>query len=202
MSWTLKQTAAPAIEPIVLADAKTHLRVDTTADDALITALIVAAREVAEAYQRRALITQQFSLYIDQFPGVDSIWIPRPPLQAVASVKYTDNNGVTYVWDPSNYNVDTATQPGRVRLGWGKTWPVTTLQTVNAVEIDFTAGYGAAAANVPQSTIQAMLLLIGQWYENRSNVYMARTKIDALPLAVGPLLSMQRVFPFEPGDDD
>lgn len=64
----LRQIAAPATEPITLEEAKLHLRVDTTDDDALITGLISAARVAAENICRRAFVTQQWELVIDSFP--------------------------------------------------------------------------------------------------------------------------------------
>jgi hypothetical protein len=61
--------AAPAEEPITLAEAKLHVRQDGTADDDLITALIVAARRSCETRLRQALVTQTWDLYLDAFPG-------------------------------------------------------------------------------------------------------------------------------------
>lgn len=65
----LTLTAPPAVEPLALADAKTHLRVDITDDDTLITALITAARRYCESALKQALITQSWTLYLDSFPS-------------------------------------------------------------------------------------------------------------------------------------
>ena len=50
----LKQTVAPAVEPISLTEGKLHLRIDTTAEDGLISSLIKTARQYCENYQQRA----------------------------------------------------------------------------------------------------------------------------------------------------
>jgi uncharacterized phiE125 gp8 family phage protein len=62
---------APNAEPVSLAEAKLHLRVENsvTEDDTLIAALIVAARQRAEVITRRAFVTQTWKTVIDQFPA-------------------------------------------------------------------------------------------------------------------------------------
>ena len=45
---TVKIAEAPASEPLLLEEIKVFLKVDTTADDALITSLISSARVYAE----------------------------------------------------------------------------------------------------------------------------------------------------------
>jgi len=67
MSLTI--VTPPAEEPVTLTEAKNHLRVDLSDDDSLISALIVAAREHAEAITRRAFITQTLKLSLDAFPA-------------------------------------------------------------------------------------------------------------------------------------
>lgn len=191
--WAIKQTAAPAEEPITLAEAKLHLRVDSNDDDTLITNLIVAAREWCEGFQNRAYITQSYVLTMDRFPRRDFIRIPRPPLQSIASVKYTSSEGIVMTIDPGDYQVDTNSEPGRIVLAVGKSWPATTLQAANAVAIDFTAGYGTAS-DVPQAVKQAMLLLIGGWYEQREYLLIGRPTQE-VPFAVTALLSQARVVP-------
>lgn len=67
----LKLITAPSAEPISIAEAKIHLRVDDdmTAEDALIDAMIIATRMHAETICRRAFVTQVWTLYLDQFPS-------------------------------------------------------------------------------------------------------------------------------------
>jgi len=48
--------------------AKAHLRLDTDADDAHVSALIGAARERVELFLRRALITESFDLILSVLP--------------------------------------------------------------------------------------------------------------------------------------
>src|SRR4051794_4197557 len=65
----LVQITPPSVEPVTLAEAKLHCKVDFTDDDALITSLIAAARMVCETRLRQALVTQTWVLYLDSFPS-------------------------------------------------------------------------------------------------------------------------------------
>jgi uncharacterized phiE125 gp8 family phage protein len=183
---------APTAEPVLIADANAHLRVDIDDDNDLITALIVAARERAEDILRRALITQTWDLYLDAFPEGDSLELPFPPLQSVTHVKYTDKDGDESTFDSANYIVDTSSEPGKIVLAYGKTWPSTTLQPVNGVNVRFVCGFGDAGTDVPQTMKQAMLLMIGEWYENRENATQPRQA--EIPLSAKMLLWPDRVF--------
>jgi uncharacterized phiE125 gp8 family phage protein len=185
---------APAIEPVDLASAKTHLRVDGTDEDVLITALITASREYCEGFQNRAYITQTWDLWLESFPSEDYIRIPLPPLQSVASVKYYGTDNAEYTMAAADYFVDNKSEPGRLVLAYGKSWPSLTLRPANGVVVRFVAGYGDAAANVPQKVKQAMLLLIGHWYANREAV-LAGSISKEIEFAVKSLLWMCRVMP-------
>ena len=179
----LTLVTAPAAEPVSLAEAKAHLRIDSADDDSLITALISAARQAAESHTRRALITQTWRLTLDRFPAAPQPWwggvregadmpaagsvieLPRPPLVSVTSVTTYDDADNATVASAASYFVDTDGVLGRVALRSGKTWPVT-LRVAGGVEVLFVAGYGAASA-VPQAIRQGMLMQIGHLYENR-----------------------------------
>jgi uncharacterized phiE125 gp8 family phage protein len=60
------------------------------------------------------------------------------------------------------------------------------------VTVRFVAGYGANPGDVPEPLRQAMLLLIGHYYENREAV--AAGTLTELPFAVASLVFPFRVF--------
>lgn len=182
-------TSAPAAEPVSLAEAKLHCKVDGSDDDTLLTALIVAARRLAEQQTGRALVTQTWKQTFDAFP-LAALALERPPLQSVTSVKYYDPAGVQQTLDAGAYTVHTSSQLGLVAPAAGTCWPSTQVR-LEAVEIVFVAGYGAAAA-VPQEVKQWMLLHVGTWYEYRE---AAGEKRDPLPF-VDALLDPYRILRF------
>jgi len=189
----LKLIISPTQEPITLQEAKSHLRVDATDDDILISSLITAAREYCEAFQNRAYITQTWEFWLDDWPVEGYISIPKPPLQEIVSVKYYDAVGYENTFAAENYYLDDKNQPGGLVLAYGKSWPSTTLCPSNGICITFTAGYGTAA-QVPVRVKQAMLLLIGHWYENREAVLTGSISKE-IEFAVSSLLWQERVVP-------
>lgn len=64
----LQLISPPAEEPLSLAEAKLHLRVDFSDEDALISALISAARQAAETITARQLVTARWKYILDAFP--------------------------------------------------------------------------------------------------------------------------------------
>ena len=188
----LKIVTAPQSEPISLPDMKDHLRVTGTDEDALITTLIEAAREYCESYQNRAYITQTWEFALDEWPENGIISIPKPPLQSVTSIKYYGTDDAEYIWDPSNYQVDTHRQPGRVAPVYGKAWPSTTLRPMNGILITFEAGQADADA-VPERVKQAIKVLVGHLYENREATDLKELK--EVPFAVHALLGLDRIWP-------
>lgn len=158
----------PATEPVSLNEAKLHLRVDITEDDALITRLIVGAREWAEKYTRRSLITQDLRLSLDSFP-IDggAIEIPRGPVQSspVLVVAFTNVNGISENLEGCQLDNSSLDELHRLLPPVGESWPSTRDQ-VNAVLIDYRAGYGDAE-DVPADIRTAILLHVGWHYENR-----------------------------------
>lgn len=214
----------PTVEPVTLAEAKQHLRVDVADDDDLISVLIAGARQSAEGICRRALCTQTVKLVLDQFPAPNvnigsanwygpqwgtspgpltvlqpsgktgfEIILPLTPLMTVTSIKYIDQDGVQQTLAASAYKVDSVTEPARILPAYGTTWPQTRNE-INAVEVVYQAGYGAAA-DVPAGIKAWMKLRIGAMYDNREEVAVIRGSVLEMPFA-DRLLDPYRVVTF------
>lgn len=186
----------PTLEPVSKVEAKLHLRVDVSDDDALIEALIKAARELIEQRTRRALITQTWDLWLDKWPDDGIIKLPLPTLQSVTGVYYVSDTGGTATYGTANYLVDTKSEPGRVVLKGTASWPSTTLQEVNGVNVRYVAGYGNAGTAVPQPLRQALLMAVGHWYENREAIVISGAVPKEMPFAVEALTWPYRVLEF------
>lgn len=160
-----------------------------TTGDPMLVAKLAAARGIVEEYTRRALITQTWELTLEAFPCSGVIDLPRPPLIAVSSIQYVDENGDTQTLDTSLYTVDTST--GRIARTYGASWPSTNPQQPAAVTVTYTAGYGGTGASVPAPICAAILLALGDLWERREST-ITGTIVTANP-AVQALLSPFRV---------
>ncbi len=154
----------PATEPVAASDIKAAARIDDTALDAQIAMLIPAFRQEAEHKLRRRLITQTVELVADAFDG-DSIDLTIPDAQAVTSIKYLDDTGAEQTLAGSVYQLDADSTPSRVLLKYGQSWPATQ-DFPNAVRVRFTAGYGAAASDVPSNIKLWILAHVCQALDN------------------------------------
>ncbi len=145
----LKQYIPPAAEAMSLIEAKLHLKAGGatdataaaayTAEDTLLSVAIAACRHAAETEQWRALVLQTWDLYLGGFPAENYIKLPLPPLRAVGFVRYTDSSGVVTTF--TDYTVDIVSEPGRIVLNYGETWPSGTLAPNNPVQVRFQCGY-------------------------------------------------------------
>lgn len=189
-----KITQPPTAEPVTLAMAKSHLRVDFDDDDAIISGYISAAREWAENYTARAFFTQTIVLSLDAFPlymygngtvlpmqqrgypYFSAYWdplairLPRPSCVAITSITYRDLSNQIQTLDPATYYADTDSEPCRVVPMPSLTWPSTQLYLPGAVKVNYTAGSygdGSDLTLCPAAVKIAMLLIIGHLYEHR-----------------------------------
>lgn len=171
---SLRRTVAPVVEPITLAEAKAHCRVDAETDDVLIQGYITTAREWVEDYIDLALVTQQLVMKLDAFPA--EIELPRPPMIAsgtatAVTVTYVANEaGATATLATSQYRVDRDSTPGVIRTTYAGSWPSHIIDK-NAVTVTWWAGYGDTAS-VPQRVKSAMLMCVHELYEKRGDGQM------------------------------
>lgn len=162
---TLIRTVGPAAEPVTLAEAKAHLRLDHDSEDDLVAGLVRAAREDMERSAGLALIEQHWRLALDDWPHEGCVTIPLHPVREVLSVTAYGPEGDASVIAPSGYQTDTASRPARLHLDG----PPGALRAMNGIEIDFVAGFGEAATDVPDLLRRAIVLLVAHWYEFRAS---------------------------------
>lgn len=186
----LALTTAPTEEPVSVQELRAHSRIDVVDDINYIAILIPASRQWIEQYLGRQLITATWTMTLDEFPADGVIELPRPPLLAVSSVKYYDTARVLQTFAAAGYNAHTFAGPeapmGRVELASGSVWP-TAYSGEGAVQIAFTAGYGAAGAAVPMQIKQAILLHAAELYERREQVIVG-TSVSPVAITVERLL--------------
>jgi hypothetical protein len=180
-----RQTALPAAEPVSLAEMKQRLRIDSsfTADDTLITGLIQAARETAEAYTGRALAQRTFTEVLDSFPYFTdtvqsqlayppsyyslprystTLWnysqmikLSNGPVVSVTRIRYvaTDLTVQTLAQDV-DFILDRQTESARLFPLPGSYWPPC-LYVPNAVEIDYVTGFDPDPTAIDTHTVTA-----------------------------------------------
>jgi len=190
-------TVEPAEEPITLAEAKEHLRVDFSDEDDYITALITTARKYCESYTNRVFITQTWRQNIDYFPRV--IQLKVNPIISLTSLKYYDTaeNQQTITDNSNNFQKDFNSDVGSLHEGLVNAFP-SVGDTINPIEIITVCGYGAAA-DVPMNIKHAMKIMVSHLYENREGVNVVvgglAMQIE-LPNAVKHLLMPYRILTF------
>ena len=196
----LELKTGPTVEPVSLAEAKLHARVDATDEDTLIAQMIAAAVakiDGADGELGRALITQSWFLRLDGFPrgGNRGIKVPLPPLQSVTVISYVDTNGADQVLDSSAYQVvgKNQAQPGSIVEAHGRSWPSTRCQP-EAVRVEFVAGYGGTADAVPADIRLALLQIVAHWYVHRESV-VGRAMAE-LPDSAAAIIDRRRVWSF------
>lgn len=195
----------PTDEPLTLEDAKTHLRVTNTSEDAYVSDLIVVARDEGEEYTRRSWMPQTRALMMDRFPcgGLVGavIRVGRPPVREIVSIEYIDPAGVTQTLDPATYQVDlprgSKASYARLRPVPDTWWPDTQCGRLDAVTITYLAGYAVDVTSpqtspptpdvitVPKKLLHGMKLMIGELYKTRAesvNAVQAEALIRARAL--------------------
>ncbi len=150
-----------ALQPVSLGEAREHARVDCADHDALIGSLISVSTQAASDRLQRALVPTRYRLTLDSFS--DAIELLMPPIMSVESVKYIDINGDQQTLDPQDYFLDSVSEPGKLVPALGLSWPET-LERINAVEVEYTAGYPDSA--IPEPIKQWILLALGDMYNN------------------------------------
>ena len=166
----------------------------TSVEDDLLTAIITAAREHVEDITRRALLTQTWYYYLDEFPDEDFIKLPFGNLASVTSIKYKDSDGTeTTMTVTTDYLVETNGEGiGRIVLPYGESWPSFTAYPSNPITVEFACGW-TAAASIPKKIVAAIKLICSDLYVNREGKVLSSFDYKENK-AVNALLASARLF--------
>lgn len=182
----------PTQLPISLATAKAHLRVDHSDDDTYITALIWSASQSIEDYTKFALSDTTYSQYVNSF-DVKYIELMIGNVKTISSITYWDENESQQSLHSSNWYNDVSYNPARIYFKSTFTAPKLS-QGGKKIMISFRAGNDISDPDgaLPYTIQQALLLLIGHWYENRMAVI--NTMNRELPMGVDYLLDGIKIY--------
>lgn len=152
---------AAADMAVSLAEAKAHCGIEVDDFDTLLTGYIDGATAAAEAFTGQAIRPQTWQLALDDF--ADAIELPRGPVTEVSEVTYLDEDGASQTLATSSYVIDLVSNPARVVRDSDATWPDVD-DVVNAVTIEFVAGYGTVPGDIKQALLQA----VAAWFADRA----------------------------------
>jgi uncharacterized phiE125 gp8 family phage protein len=190
------ETVAPVVEPVTLTEAKAHCRIDSTDSDTILATMITAARQWCETYCQRSLVQRTYRADVPYFASVYDL--PMKPLASLSSVKYynSDSPQALTELDSTYYNADTGR--GMIYLDADSGNLPSHAVRHDAVQITFVAGYAPGtgspidhAENVPAAIKAAILLQVGDLFENRER--STQLNIKELP-TVNMLLAPYRYY--------
>jgi uncharacterized phiE125 gp8 family phage protein len=200
MRIPVSTVTAPSVEPVTLAEIKTHLRGISHSDhDDLLNGLIKSAREYVETVTNRALVQRTLAAYFKDWPDNDTFYLPYAPLQSVSTIKYTDTDGTVTPFSSDNYEVETNLTPGLVMLGYDESWPTDTLHHDEyPIEITYVCGYEpddsspvSYTANIPENLKTAIKFHVEMMYDKPPADY-----VKTLERAIDSLLIGYKVWGF------
>jgi len=169
-AYTYKQTGTPrTIRPIELADLQAHAKIDfvDTGQTDYINFLIDAAVDAAERFTNRSFINQTWKTYRDFFTAF--ITLRRGTNAIVNSFKYFNTSNILTVVPADSYYVSVQNPYSSIVFKMDSQFPGDVLLQQNCIEIEFTAGYGAAKIDVPFGLRMLLLQHVTWLYENKGN---------------------------------
>ena len=183
----------PAVSPVTVKDCKLQLRIDDTYDDEYLQILIDAATEYVGGRDgvlgNKLLINQTWDYSTEKPESNGKLWLPFSPVSSIVSISYYDGDEVLQTAELTDFNLFSDEDFAYIEPKTSKVWP-TIYSRPDGITIQFVAGFGAAASDIPRNITQAILLIVAHWYENRTAVSSATAK--ELPMSAEALINMSR----------
>lgn len=170
---------------VTVAELKSFLRVEHTADDTLLDAMRMAAIGYVEEYTNQFIGTYAVTGYVNTWATVP---IPVGPVNAVNSVEYLATNGGSFqTLSTSNWYADTVSQPARIKFVEP---PTLADDEWNRIKINATVGIDDDS--VPDVMVHAIKMLVANMYEIRTPEVVG-TISSQTQFGVRALLSSHRI---------
>lgn len=217
---SLVRATEPASNPVTLAEAKAHLRIDSSAEDDLIGTLITAATRWAEDYCDRTFCHTQWQMRVDSFYGAIGspvqfglkadgnniegrqgtvpqldVELPRPPM-----VQSGTATAVTITYTPAVSGTTATLDATEYRVDRqatpGAARPLygktwpSHLVDQNSVTVTWWAGYSSDGTSVPAPVKSAILMLVAHLWRNREMA--AEAALSEVPMGTKALLDTLR----------
>tara|TARA_R110000744_G_scaffold278092_2_gene390377 strand:- start:6563 stop:7165 length:603 start_codon:yes stop_codon:yes gene_type:complete len=184
-----------ATQVVTLAEAKSHLRVDFSEDDAYINSLCMAAQETFENYCNVILMDTTISQFCSYWTDTQQLYhspISGSGEASVTSIEYFVNGTLT-TWPNTNYIPNIHACPVTIWTAENETYPTQDVRP-DAIKIIYKIGYNNIA-NVPDGAKQAIKILVGQWYENRQEAVVGRS-VGRIPMTATYLMNKYKIATF------
>lgn len=153
-------------DPVTLAEVQTHLRLGTldAAEQAELTAMISAATEYAENFCNRSFRSGTQTQLFGSFPTIETDPLVILGNAASVTIQYYDTTNTLV--DFTDYRVIPDGGRSLVFPAFGSQWPSDGNGLPYSIVLTYTTTVGSS---VPASVKHAVLLLVGDMYENREN---------------------------------
>ena len=204
MSTALNIVTPASIDPVTKAEAITYCRGNTGIEDSLFDRLISVATEQVQKITEHQLINQTSEQFYDDWPCYDvystthdarRFYLRYPPVSAVNSVKYYDEDGNLQTWASSNYWViNNSDHEAFVEIKPSSTIPTLENGRPQSIVINYTNGYGAATTDVPETFRQAIMMFVNDLYYARRN-HLEDVRLEENKTAMQILGSMAKNTP-------
>lgn len=200
-AFTYKVTVPPVNKAIDLTLLKEWLRISAsdTSQDSVLNLIIDVVTEQAECITKRDFIERTYLTFRDEFPSelTQGFLIRRSKLQDVLSIKYFKDNILT-TFDESPLQKTGFTEENdfsTIFINEDECFPDDADNRPQVIQIEFTAGYGLLATDIPAKLRGALLQHAANFFENRGDC-SGDACVKAIPSVSKEIYSQHRIIDF------
>jgi len=200
MPIRVRTLVEPAVEPVLSSEARDHLHLTETSEDAEVSMLYAAAREHLEEYTGRRIIARKVRQTYDRFPRGKVLLLAESPLLATSTgkpapvVRYflANSTGSTgTVLESTRYVLRRDSDPPAIVLKRDGEFPTAELRNAEAVQVDYWAGHSTSSTGAPKWARAAVNLIGAHWFANREAVVQGTVAAE-VPMSARSLMQMHR----------